>query len=297
MNLTGLHILLTYKCTFACKHCFAWGSPRQQGVFNLTQLREVLHQARDVDGLGWIYFEGGEPFLYYPILMRGVQMATAMGFHAGIVTNAYWATTAEDALVWLKPFADLIEDLTISSDAYHAGQSGTRTVEHALEAAQQLGIPTKLISVTQPEDGSAWLAHGQIPEGQSAVMYRGRAASRLTSRATLQPWESFTTCPHEELRSPERCHLDPFGNLHLCQGLSLGNVFERSLKEIIANYEVESHPICGPLLSGGPAALVREYDLAHAEKYADACHLCYSSRLALRVRFPGILTPDQMYGV
>ena len=190
VDLTGLHILLTYQCTFECKHCFAWGSPRQPGVFNLTQLREVLDLAREVDGLGWIYFEGGEPFLYYPILIRGVQMATAMGFHVGLVSNAFWATTTADAVVWLKPFADLIEDLTISSDAYHEGQSNTRTVDHALAAAWQLSIPTKLICVAQPEEMSASLAQGQIPEGQSAVMYRGRAVSRLVSRATLQPWET-----------------------------------------------------------------------------------------------------------
>ena len=62
MKLTGLHLLLTYQCTFECEHCFVWGSPRQSGVMNLAQLHEVLRQAREVDGLDWIYFEGGEPF-------------------------------------------------------------------------------------------------------------------------------------------------------------------------------------------------------------------------------------------
>ena len=135
MKLSGLHLLLTYQCTFECEHCFVWGSPWQSGVMNLAQLHEILRQAREMEGLDWIYFEGGEPFLYYPILLRGVQMATAMGFHIGIVSNAYWATTEADALSWLKPFADLIEDLTISSDLYHYSETNSDLTLNAAAAA------------------------------------------------------------------------------------------------------------------------------------------------------------------
>jgi hypothetical protein len=220
-----------------------------------------------------------------------------MGFRVGIVSNAYWATTQADALIWLKPFADLIEDLTISSDLYHHGQAKSHLVDNAILAGQQLGISVNLIEVARPEDCSASPAHGQIPQGQSAVMYRGRAASALASQTGQKPWSTFTACPNEDLRNPGRCHLDPFGNLHICQGISIGNLFERTLKEICDNYDAEAHPICGPLASGGPAALVEQYDLVHAESYADACHLCYRCRESLRELFPTILTPDQMYGV
>ena len=86
-------------------------------------------------------------------------------------------------------------------------------------------------------------------------------------------------------------------NLHICQGISIGNLFKRPLKKIIAEYDPDSHPVCGPLLAGGPAALVGEYALPHGSHYADACHLCYDARLALRGRFPDELAPDQVYGV
>jgi MoaA/NifB/PqqE/SkfB family radical SAM enzyme len=295
MELNGLHLLLTYKCTFECEHCFVWGSPRQTGVMNLEQIHEILRQAHEIDELEWIYFEGGEPFLYYPILMRGVQMATAMGFRTGIVSNAYWAETQADAVIWLKPFADLIENLTISSDLYHYCEANSQQVQNAVSAAKELGIPLGTISVAQPEQTNAMLTVGLIPSGESAVMYRGRAASELVPRATLQPWNTFTSCSHEDLVNPGRCHLDSFGNMHICQGISIGNIFERSMKEICRNYHPEAHPICGPLLAGGPVALVDEYNLPHEESYADACHLCYKARLALRERFPAELAPDQMY--
>ena len=45
------------------------------------------------------------------------------------------------------------------------------------------------------------------------------------------------------------------------------------------------------------AALITEYNLPRASRYADACHLCYEAPTTLRERFPQYLNPDQMYGV
>jgi hypothetical protein len=129
-------------------------------------------------------------------------------------------------------------------------------------------------------------------------MYRGRAAEELVARAPEQRgWEDLTECPFEDLHEPGRVHVDPLGNLHLCQGISLGNLYRRPLREICEAYDPAAHPIAGPLLDGGPAALVERYGLPHEKRYADACHLCYEARRALRTRFPEILAPDQMYGV
>ena len=297
MKLTGLHLLLTYQCTFECDHCFVFGSPSQTGVMTLAQIQEILRQALDAGIIESIYFEGGEPFLYYAVMVKGIQEAVEAGFSAGVVSNAYWATSLEDALEWLRPLAGLVADLTISSDLYHYDERDSQHAQDAARAAQQLGIPLGAICVAQPEETNAMLTVGQIPSGESAVMYRGRAACKLVSRAELQPWQRFDECPHENLREPGRCHLDPLGNLHICQGVSLGNVFETPLKEICARYDADAHPICGPLLNGGPAALVTEYALPHEGSYADACHLCYEARQSLRERFPAILLPDQMYGV
>jgi hypothetical protein len=127
-------------------------------------------------------------------------------------------------------------------------------------------------------------------------MFRGRAVASFAGKAPKQPWDSFHECLHEDLAEPERIHLDPLGNLHLCQGLLMGNLFERPLREIVESYAPREDPVVGPLLAGGPAELVRLYDLPHAADYADACHLCYSTRQLLRTRFPKTLAPGQMYG-
>lgn len=301
MKLSGLHILLTYQCTYECDHCFVWGSPWQTGTLTLEQIENVLYQAKEA-GVTSIYFEGGEPFLYHAILNKAVHQAADMGFSVGIVSNAYWANTVADAEEWLRPLVGRVSNLSVSSDLYHCEECLGERPQNAVVAAKWLGIPTGVITVAQPDDDSKE-SRGQLKEEESGVMYRGRAAEKLASRAPSHPWEGFDTCPHEDLREPGRVHLDPLGNLHICQGIVIGNLFEKPLKQICEEYDPDSHPICGPLLAGGPAALVTEYNLPHTSpsgdesSYADACHLCYKARTTLRGRFPDLLTPDQMYGV
>jgi len=296
MELSGLHLLLTYQCNLECDHCFVWGSPWQSGTMTLSNVRHILAQAAELGTVEWIYFEGGEPFLFYAVLLKGVQEAAAMGFQVGIVSNGYWATDDQDAGECLRPFAGLIQDLSISSDLYHYVEKFSRPARNAITAAELLRIPHGIINIAEPEATNAASAIGQLPAGESAVLYRGRAAERLVARAVLRPWEQFTACPNEDLREPGRLHVDPFGNLHICQGISVGNLFDKPLREICAAYDPDSHPITGQLLAGGPVELIRRYRLPHEEKYADACHLCYEARRTLRRQFPKVLGPDQMYG-
>jgi hypothetical protein len=297
MKLTSLHLLLTYACNAECEHCFVWGSPKQSGTMTLHDIRDILRQGHELGTIESVYFEGGEPFLYYPVLARGVQDAAASGLRTGAITNCYWATDVPDAVEWLRGFRGALHELWVSSDLYHADQELCPAVRHAMQAAQELGISCTTISVAQAGDMAAVAAKGQLPAGKSEVMYRGRATRRLALEAAQHPWPKFTTCPHEDLREPGRVHVDPFGNLHLCQGLSVGNLFRTPLRDICAAYDPETHPVVGPLLRGGPAGLLQHYGLAHRSTYADACHECYDARLALRGRFPEVLASDGMYGV
>jgi MoaA/NifB/PqqE/SkfB family radical SAM enzyme len=297
IELSGIHILLTYSCTSECDHCFVWGSPFQEGTFSLDQLDEILHQADELRTVEWIYFEGGEPFLFHPVLVKAVETAASAGFKVGLVSNAYWATEVRDALEWLRPLEGLVQDLSVSSDLFHHSEEQDRLAENAAAAAKELGIPIGTISIAKPEASGADGPVGQLPLGESPVRFRGRAAEKLAGDAPKRPWEEFTECPCEDFRDPGRVHLDPLGNVHICQGIVLGNVFSSTLASICEAYDPETHPVTGPLLAGGPAELVRHFDLPHEPAYADACHLCYEARRALRDHLPDALGPDQVYGI
>lgn len=295
--LTGIHFLLTYTCNFACDHCFLYCSPEARGTFTLARIKNILDEASKLDTVNTVYFEGGEPFLYYPLMIEAIRIARDMGFDVGIVTNGYWATSVEDAELWLKPLYELgISDLSISNDSFHYGDEKDTSAKAALASATGLNLPVDTICIERPRRESE---HPELEKGAPAgggPMYRGRAAEKLTHGLPLSHWEEFTECPHENLEDPGRVHVDPFGNVHICQGLCMGNLWKTSLSELIKNYQAKNHPVCGPLVRGGPALLVKEYNVTHEDKYVDACHLCYLTRVALLDRFPEYLTPRQVYG-
>lgn len=296
MRLTGLHLLLTYRCNLSCDHCFVWGGPRQTATMTLRDVRLILDQAVALGGIEWVHFEGGEPFLFEDTLLAGVMESDRRGFQTGIVTNGFWATDDEAALARLQPFAGHLKRLSISTDAMHWRQDYSRRADSAAAAAGRLGIAVSPLNVVRPIVPAAQDRAGRPIAAEPSIMYRGRAARALAPITEQKAWDRFTTCPHEDLRDPKRVHLDPLGYLHVCQGIAIGNVWKTPLADIARSYGADQHPIAGPLANGGPAGLARRYGIELAPTSVDACHLCYEARLALRAQFPGILAPDAMYG-
>jgi hypothetical protein len=297
--LTGIHFLLTYQCPYECDHCFVYGSPRAKGTFTLAQVEAVLQEARKIGTVQTVFFEGGEPFLYYPLLLEAVRLAHRMGFHTGIVTNGYFATSMEDAVLWLKPLQEAgIGFISFSDDQFHSGCEEDTAAKRALAAAQQLGIACGVISISPPTVTYAEQSGGAKGEPivGGGVRFRGRAVEKLARGLPTRAWQSFTECPYENLRDPGRVHVDAYGNVHLCQGLCMGNLWQTPLSELAARYRAEEHPICAPLVDGGPAELARRYEVPTESGYIEACHLCYVVRRALRGRFPQYLAPPQVYG-
>jgi hypothetical protein len=297
--LTGIHFLLTYQCTSECDHCFLYCSPDMQGTFTLAQIRNVFAEIEKMKSVKWVYVEGGEPFLYYPLMLETLRIARKMGLSTGVVTNAYWATGVEDAGLWLKPFPDLrVRDVSVSGDELHRTDGEGGPAEAALAAANMLGLPAEVIRIEKSckspgrEEGDE---RGEPITGGSVRM-RGRAVEKLAGDMPRIPWTEFTDCPHEDLEDPERVHVDAFGYVHLCQGLCMGNMWEIPLSTLVKEYDPRSHPICEPLLRGGPAMLSEQYGTPREDAYIDACHFCYLVRRSLVDRFPQYLAPRQVYG-
>jgi hypothetical protein len=293
--LKQIHFILTYTCSFECDHCFLYCSPRSEGTFTVSQIKGVLSEARKL-GAEWIYFEGGEPFLYYPLMIEGLRLSKEMGFRTGIVTNCYWATNEEDAALWLKPVVDAgIDDLSLSDDAFHHGEDEDGPAKKAARAAAELGIPACSICIESPTVSPPADGKGEPVVGGGA-MFKGRAVEHLTKGLPTRPQHTFIECTHEELENPGRVHIDPYGHVHVCQGVSIGNCLERPLADMIGDYDAHAHPICGPLLRGGPDELARVHGVELEGEFIDECHYCYLVRKALLERFPALLTPRQVYG-
>jgi hypothetical protein len=287
-DLEAVHLLMTYRCERECDHCFVWAGPCQELSMSIGLIRHLLSQAKEVDGVRMIYFEGGEPFMYYPTLLEGVRIARSMGFEVGIVTNGYWGMTVDDALLSLRPFADLgLSDLSVSDDEYHRTSEEDRRARNVVEAAKNLGIPVGVLEVCRP---------GTIADDGGKLYFRGRASEKIAPEHCTKEVAVLKSCP-EDLERPGRVHIDPLGLVHICQGVVIGDTRSRRLADIMSSYDSSRDPVLSALVDGGPAALVRSFALElPIEKFADDCHLCYVARELLRSRLPERLGPDEMYG-
>jgi hypothetical protein len=297
-SLRELHLLLTYQCTFECDHCFVWGSPSQTGTMTLAQVRSLLDQGEALGGIRAVCLEGGKPFMYHATLVEAIRQVKARGWRAEVVTNAYWASSFEDALFALRPLMEAgLAVVWVSDDAYHGSTDDASPPRLAARAARELGLRTSTIAIEPP----AVLAAAPGGKGQpivgGGVRFRGRAAVNLTDGLPRRRWEELRTCPDEELERPSRVHIDPLGFVHVCQGIVIGNGWQRPLIDIMGEYDAADHPICGPLLAGGPAGLARAFRVKHEATYVDECHFCYDLRRRLRRRVGQWLAPEQMYGV
>ena len=293
--LTSIHFLTTYTCNFQCDHCFLFCGPSARGTFTIGQIRSALEQIKAVGTIDSVCFEGGEPFLFLPLVLEGLTLARSMGLKGGVVTNAYWATSAEDAKLYLRLLKERgLESISLSDDALHYGDPPGAHAQRVQQAAAELDMSAKVLCTASPQvevsdqDGTSVVKGG--------VMFRGRAADKLVAGLPLRPWECFAKCSREKLDAPARVHIDCFGHVHLCQGLTIGNIWETPLATLLRDFRPAEHPIIGPLLAGGPAELAGRYDVPHEEGYVDECHLCYRLRQRLMKRFPQCLAPAQVYG-
>jgi MoaA/NifB/PqqE/SkfB family radical SAM enzyme len=295
--LTGIHFILTYTCNYECDHCFLYCSPRSTGTFTIDQVKIVLEEIKKIKSVSSVSFEGGESFLFYPLLLESVRLASRQGLSTAIETNTYWATSVEDARLWLMPLKEAgLQLLEVSDDAFHHGEEEDNSAKRARMAAEELGLQVNAISINPPEVSEEGTQTKGKPIYLGGPKMRGRAVDKLAKGLPTQSWENFIECPFEDLEDPERVHIDAFGNVHLCQGLSMGNIWEIPLSELIQIYRPDAHPVCGPLLEGGPAQLARSHNLSHKNIYVDACHMCTEMCRSLIDTYPDVITPRQVYG-
>jgi len=298
--LTGVHFLLSMTCNYECDHCFLYCSPRTRGTFTSEQLFDAFKQMEKIDSINSIYFEGGEPFLFYPLLLHGLKLAAQKGYSRGVVTNGYWANSKKDALLWLGPLAEIgLDNLSISDDSLHHGTEQGIRMKWVKQAADELGQPSGAICLEAPDpdrDDQSVNERGEPIVGGD-IRFRGRAVDKLAKGLPRIDGSDFNQCPDEDFANPGRVHLDPFGNVHLCQGIIMGNIWKTPLEKLIREYDVKSHPICSCLQNGGPLKLAKEYGYSSQEGFVDPCHMCYETRKSILDEFPEYLGPAMVYGL
>jgi len=134
-------VFLDYWCNFECRHCSVGSSPRTI----LPMPREILERAfeglKDVPTASIVVFTGGEPTLRLEMLLEGIRMAKERSLLARVVTNGWWASSADKADAMIAQLREAgLDEINTSYDDYHEPFMKMDRIVHLVRAARKAGM-------------------------------------------------------------------------------------------------------------------------------------------------------------
>ena len=310
-KLLSVDLLLTYRCTSECSHCYVSSSTRKDDPMKLAEAKEYLKEAIKL-GARSVWLFGGEPFFYFDLLLGAVESAKELGMDVTTTSNSFWATSEESALKRLHLLKEKgLDFIAFSADPFHWEYVPLEYVQNAAKAAKRLDMKYELWGsyfIGKDDDSSFRLSREitirmlEHRLSSGPISFQGTAAYILAEHAPQQPWTRYNKCiVGRGLSQPNEVTIEPYGYVQIgCfpgSGISIGNAKENRLSEIVKNYKIENHTIAKVLYEEGPSGLAKmamNYGFEPTE-YADACHLCYEARKVLLEHYPQYLAPAIWY--
>lgn len=143
-----LTVLPTSRCTAECRHCAMSSGPHRTESIGQEDLEKILTEVfAAAPSLQIVVFAGGEPTLIGDALHRAIRLCAGHGLLTRVVTNAYWATSAEVARDKVQALRDAgLHELNISTDDFHLPFVSLQRVRWAFEAAIEAGFLSVVIT-------------------------------------------------------------------------------------------------------------------------------------------------------
>ena len=267
--LSNVGMMLTYKCTIACPHCIVEAGPRRKEEMKITSAFEWLDQLRDFRD-GWVIgisLTGGEPFYNMDHLIRIADYAFKLGFIVSVVSNAFWASSREEALRVLK-LCSSINMISVSTDKSHQISIPFRNISNAVWAAKKLGKLYNIAVATESDKDPEYLSLlDNILEitdreniSTSYILPVGRAGRNLKIReCNLSPVPPPYACPMASFpvifpNSKVIACIGPPITMPSFTPLFLGNLGKETVQEIFMR--AESNYILHAIRTFGPRILI-----------------------------------------
>jgi hypothetical protein len=311
-------VLLSYKCSAACRHCMYACSPEWEANWMPETDLEVLlsRLAAHImpspwghEGVGLshgLHFTGGEPFLNFDLLLRATQMADDMGIPSTFVeTNCSWCGADEITRSRLQRLKQAgMKGIMISVNPFYAEYVPFERTERCIRVSQEVFGPNvmvyqlefyrqfKRLGVRDRIAFEDYLSLAQRDRSGVAVemFLMGRAAQALRPYYNSQPARAFfdEPCRPPFLRDWHN-HFDNYGNFMpgFCGGISLGSW--RELDRLVDDgVELDEHPVLRYLVAEDIGGLLEfACDFGYQERsdgYLSKCDLCLDIRALLASR-------------
>jgi organic radical activating enzyme len=294
--LSSIGFSITAACPIACPHCIIEAGPHKREHMSLVDAERWMRQAAAYRGghIQSIIFTGGEPFFHRELLAELLARAESCGLVPAVITNAFWASSLAVAITTLQRLPQ-IKLLSVSTDAYHQRFIPLDHVQHALRAAQALGIKHNAAICFDDDSEPAYRESRRALTDvvdptlirTSPIIPAGRAAWRIRP----DRFARTSVPPAGPCRAADFPTVFPDGRLIGCMGivtelppghpLRLGHLQAQSLDHILdeaeTNVALQILRVWGPgrllamLEEAGCGAMLPKAYLKHG-----SCDLCYA---------------------
>ena len=320
MKLTGITFITTYNCNAQCAHCF-FDTQTAPHYISPDVVARVYEDVSITKSMFWNHLSGGEvmlqPSKFYAIISEIRKYFTG---DLGMSTNAFWAKTLHQAKSVVNDLTQLgISGIAVSSDAFHDAYVPLSYVAHAVSALRDSGLKKhsyimgarcnsdvfqeSLYNSKTDQNASYLQSISNMPLAPTAIRSIGKGTLvNVPKKDTIpcKPCSDLSECLGTRGPfNPAMVWVDAFGNVMVCYGIIIGNVFEKKFVDIISEYTIDSNPVLKIIAEEGPHGLFYDAKQCNSElqqnSFYDTCDVCYACRKALRKKHHMYLGPHECY--
>lgn len=327
-------LLLSYKCTAACRHCMYACSPKWKADWiSEEDLEKILSQLagkiqpspyghQDISLNHGLHFTGGEPFMNFDLLCKAAEIASGLKIPSLFVeTNCFWCTNDQTTREKLLILHDIgLRGIMISVNPFYLEYVPFERTERAVRISSEIfRYNTAVYQVEYYRRFKALGIKGKVPFDEylqlenrtdfarnTEFFIMGRAPYSLKNELDhLYPKYPSSNlvnmpCSPPFLRSWHN-HFDNYGNYipGYCGGITLGDC--RELDDLLEHgIDLGKYPVLKYLISDNLQGLIQfAVDYGYQENetgYYSKCHLCTDIRKYLIDKYDfKELKPDGFY--
>ena len=306
MKLSAVGILVTYRCSIKCRHCYINCGPNRTGVVELDLAGRLLRQVKEMGLTGSnVHLGGGEAFLHFDRVVDILRTAERLRMApiSWVETNCFWCTSDPIVRERLKILHEAgVSKIWLSTDPYHQEFVPFENVARAREIGVEI-FGEDRVTVSRREyfhSPDAWADLAAFANS-FPPMLMGRAYTCLRHHLPRKPLDEIAQERCEGEVSPEEMrevHINPDGSImpSNCSGIVLGDAGVTTLSELCGTDHWRKNDILRLLADRGPVGLLdMAPGFAPKETYVQRCELCWEVRSFLAAAHPRTLAPPECY--
>lgn len=233
------------QCNIRCDHCVAKGETQKPSTMDFFKATSLIHKMAKANVKG-VSFTAGEPLIFLSELIELVNICYGHNIFTRIVTNCFWAKTANasDSIIQRLKTAGLSQ-LRISFSKWHQKNINKQNILNAANSCKKIGVNYYISFVTDFSDEDEiyedFLRDNGLKFFPEPLIFAGKADT--IERTDLHTDYQDNCCPMNPYISPEldmyAC-CDAGSHFTNTNFFYLGNLNNNSVEELFLKSESNS---------------------------------------------------------